>query len=93
MCTALLRLQTIIAMGVKKLIVKGDSKIMIEAMKEPLEECSNEIWNCKDLFMCFDYIIIDHGSRNRNKIAHLVVKSSFENNGLNLALGNIPRDT
>lgn len=42
----LLGIHTAISMGVKKLVVEGDAKIVINAMKEPLEECPNEIRNC-----------------------------------------------
>lgn len=37
--TTLLELQTTKVMGVKKLIGEGDSKTIIEAMKENLEDC------------------------------------------------------
>lgn len=67
---ALLRLQTAITMGVKKLIVEGDSKIVIDAMKEPLEECQTDIRNCisdcKGQFKYFDIIIMQHVCRNKN---------------------------
>lgn len=35
-----------ISMGIKKLVIEGNAKIVINAMKEPLEECPNEKRNC-----------------------------------------------
>lgn len=89
MCSSLLievtlfGLQITISMGIKKLIVEGNSKTVIEAMKETLKECLNEIRNCikdcKDLLISFDTIIPWHANMSRNKIMYLLAKSSFEN--------------
>lgn len=43
---ALLEIQTCIAIGAKRVIVEGDSKNVIEALKEPLEESPTEIRSC-----------------------------------------------
>lgn len=92
----LLGLQMIVTMGIKKIVVEGDSKITIEALKEPLEECHTEIRNCindcKNPLNNFDNVILNHVSRTRNNVAHMVAKSSLENKGLDLAIGIIPRD-
>lgn len=74
----------------------GDSKNVIEALKEPLEESPIEIRNCiaecKELFQCFEIIKLQYASMNNNKVAHLVAKSTLENNHLNIALGIIPKE-
>lgn len=68
----LLRLHTTISIGVTKLMVEGDSKVVIETMKESLEECPNEIRNCiqdcKELFKAFDHIFLQHVIRSKNKV-------------------------
>lgn len=90
---ALLGIHTTITMGVKKIIVEGDAKIVTEALRNPLEEALNEIRNCidecKELLKNFDNFIIQHASRNRNNVTHLVAKSRFEKDSLNIALGLI----
>lgn len=80
-------------MGVKKVIIESNAKIVIEALKNPLEEASNEIRNCidecKELLKNFESFIILHVSRSKNNVAQLVVKSIFEKDSLNIALGFI----
>lgn len=74
----------------------SDSKITIDALKEPLEEWQIEIRNCindcKELFKHFDNITLQVIRRTKNKVAHLVAKSSFGKNSLELALGMMPSD-
>lgn len=83
-------------MGVEKLVVEGDSKVVIEAIKEPLEECPNDTRNyiqeCKEFFKAFDHICLQHANRSNNKVANLVARTNIEHNDLSLALGYIPKD-
>lgn len=65
-------------------------------MKEPLEECQSEIKNCinncKILLNKIENVILNHASRTKNNVAHMVAKFNIENKGLDLVLGIIPRD-
>lgn len=93
---ALFGLQATIVMGAKKVIVKGNTKIVIEVLKDLLEESLNEIRNCiveqKEFLQNFDSFIIQHACRSRNNMAHLVAKSKLKNNSLNIALGIISNE-
>lgn len=71
---ALLGLRTTLALGVTKFIIEGDSLIVIQALQEPLEECSIEIKiyidDNKNILSCFQNVVIKHVSRLKNKIAN-----------------------
>lgn len=93
---ALLGIRTSIVIGARQIVVEGDSKNVIEALKGPLEESPTEIRNCitecKELFQCFKIIKLQYANRNKNKVAHIVAKSTLKNDHLNIAIGIIPRE-
>lgn len=61
---------------VKKVIIEGDAKIIIEALKNLLEEVPNKIRNyiaeCKELLKNFESFIIQHVYKSKNNVTHLV---------------------
>lgn len=65
-------------------------------MKENLEECDSEIRlcvaDCKSIIQGIDNIIIQYASRSKNKVTHLVAKSSLGNKGDCLSRGIIPKE-
>lgn len=63
-----------VAMNVKKPVI-GQSKIIIQALKEEPKECPIEIRNCiedcKALVLQFEFVDFQHVTRSRNNLAHL----------------------
>lgn len=65
-------------MGIKKIIIEGDSEEVIESLSREVEECFTEIRlcieDCKSLAQMFDFINYKHVVRSRNKATHVLAK-------------------
>lgn len=80
--SALMGIRIANALGVKKIIIEGDSLVIIQALQEPLEECLKEIKiciaDCKNLLPNFDSIVFNHASRLKNKLADKLAKEGSQ---------------
>lgn len=87
---ALMGIRKTNALGIKKVIIEGDSFIIIQSLPEALEDYPREIkiciTNCKHLLSCFQSIVFNHVNWFKNKIADKLAKDRCQGlaNGWNV---------
>lgn len=90
----LLGIKPVSALGIRKLIIEGDSKEVINSLKGTLEEYPLEIRlcndDCKNSLSSFEFLEIKHVEIEGNKVAHALARHGITCPSLIDWTGNIP---